>query len=531
MKTNQFIFAAFTAAFLSVANYAAAQVTIGGSDLPKAGTILDLNSTTKGGLALSNVSLTDLNTIPVGFPGINSPTDVTPEVKAKLTGAIVYNINSDICLGVYVWDGNLWRKLDKDYQVKAAGSGELQIPSMIEIENENVILADEDVTLKFTAPEGVQFYNWYKNDTYLATTITPEYTSNFPVGSHTIKVELDNCRSLSESGITFKASKVYPASLPVATGGLIYILSADAFPYAKTDEYEQDGLVAHYDGINNTGEGDELHDSSATTWKDLSGNGNHLTNNNNAGAFDATGYIFVNANNYWRKTSPVGIPTGNNSFTVEMRYNFAGTFATGTVCSVSWGVMGNSTASCTGFRGTNTLAHAFWNNDINITFPNAQTADNTLTVTYEAGTGTTYQQTARTAYGNATQLSYASMGGSHQWKDPNISSGYPLIVGGAPNGIGGHNNANLRIQSVRIYNRVLEKEEIDANFALDEMRYIANPTVTVAGQPCTNVAVLSRRVLTCLAPAISPAGPVEIIVTGADNEIILTLNQGELEYQ
>ena len=43
-----------------------------------------------------------------------------------------------------------------------------------------------------------------------------------------------------------------------------------------TDEpqYVTDGLVLHYDAINNTGEG---HNSSTTTWKDLSGNGNDGT--------------------------------------------------------------------------------------------------------------------------------------------------------------------------------------------------------------------------------------------------------------
>ncbi|MDR1591410.1 MAG: fibrobacter succinogenes major paralogous domain-containing protein [Prevotellaceae bacterium] len=128
MKTNLFLFAALTAAFLSVASFSAAQVTIGGSDAPKAGAILDLNSTTKGGLQLSNVSITDLGKIPVGFPGINIPDDVTDEVKAKLTGAIVYNTYEGLQIasqlagvakfgkGIYVWNGNQWNKIGKSEQ-------------------------------------------------------------------------------------------------------------------------------------------------------------------------------------------------------------------------------------------------------------------------------------------------------------------------------------------------------------------------------------------------------------------------------
>ncbi|MDR1591619.1 MAG: fibrobacter succinogenes major paralogous domain-containing protein [Prevotellaceae bacterium] len=123
MKTNQFIFAALVAAFLSVASFAAAQVTIGGSDAPKAGAILDLNSSVKGGLQLSNVSITDLGKIPVGFPGITIPGDVTDEVKAKLTGAIVYNTYEGLQIasqdagvakfgkGIYVWNGNQWNTI------------------------------------------------------------------------------------------------------------------------------------------------------------------------------------------------------------------------------------------------------------------------------------------------------------------------------------------------------------------------------------------------------------------------------------
>lgn len=39
-------------------------------------------------------------------------------------------------------------------------------------------------------------------------------------------------------------------------------------------EYITDGLILHYDAINNTGDG---HSNTATTWKDLSGNGNDGT--------------------------------------------------------------------------------------------------------------------------------------------------------------------------------------------------------------------------------------------------------------
>lgn len=49
-------------------------------------------------------------------------------------------------------------------------------------------------------------------------------------------------------------------------------------------DYIEEGLILHYDAINNTGEGDEKHSTTTTTWKDLSGNGNDGTLRN----FDTT---------------------------------------------------------------------------------------------------------------------------------------------------------------------------------------------------------------------------------------------------
>lgn len=40
------------------------------------------------------------------------------------------------------------------------------------------------------------------------------------------------------------------------------------------EDYTKEGLVLHYDGMNNTGEGEDKHSSTTIIWKDLSGNGN-----------------------------------------------------------------------------------------------------------------------------------------------------------------------------------------------------------------------------------------------------------------
>ncbi|MDR1591525.1 MAG: fibrobacter succinogenes major paralogous domain-containing protein [Prevotellaceae bacterium] len=116
MKQKRFYSVAIVATFLSVATFSVAQVTIGGGEPPKAGTILDLNSTTKGGLQLSNVNILDLEKIPVGvnlFPGIISGSggDTDDNLNAKLVGTIVWNLNNDLVpngSGLYVWNGTKW---------------------------------------------------------------------------------------------------------------------------------------------------------------------------------------------------------------------------------------------------------------------------------------------------------------------------------------------------------------------------------------------------------------------------------------
>ncbi|MDR1591773.1 MAG: hypothetical protein LBS16_02665 [Prevotellaceae bacterium] len=130
MKKN-FLFAALTAAFLSVAPFMAAQVTIGGGDPPKAGAILDLNSSSgeKGGLLLSNVSITSLNAIPYDvdtdvFPGITSTNHDTE--KGKLAGMIVWNTNDLLAPngdGLYLWDGSKWNYIGGSDGVDILTSG------------------------------------------------------------------------------------------------------------------------------------------------------------------------------------------------------------------------------------------------------------------------------------------------------------------------------------------------------------------------------------------------------------------------
>ncbi|MDR1591837.1 MAG: hypothetical protein LBS16_03010 [Prevotellaceae bacterium] len=109
MKKN-FLFAS-VAIYLSIVSYSTAQVTIGGKNPPKPGTILDLNSADgiRGGLLPSHVKITDLKRIPKIFGGVTIDS-VKQDVNHELTGMIVYNTNSNLDdgKGLYLWDGDNW---------------------------------------------------------------------------------------------------------------------------------------------------------------------------------------------------------------------------------------------------------------------------------------------------------------------------------------------------------------------------------------------------------------------------------------
>jgi hypothetical protein len=86
-----------------------AQTTIGGLTDPAAGALLDLNSTAKGGLLLSNVNIVDPDFIPDGDPNVFPGVDPDSlDTNWGLRGALAYNTNPATGVGIYVWTGKYW---------------------------------------------------------------------------------------------------------------------------------------------------------------------------------------------------------------------------------------------------------------------------------------------------------------------------------------------------------------------------------------------------------------------------------------
>ncbi|MDR2087191.1 MAG: hypothetical protein LBP72_08450, partial [Dysgonamonadaceae bacterium] len=235
-----------------------AQVTIGSANAPKEGAILDLNNGAKGGLILSNVNINDPEVIPSGFAGMGGADIAT--AKAQLPGALVYNLNENTCTGILVWDGVRWKRLGLE-ENPPTGTQKVKIVSP----DESIILGGDLVTFELESPPtDAKMYTWYASDDggatykYAVTTTANSFSKTFAAGNHLVKAVLDNCRSLEASlEKSFATKSVSPSFGHTGGGNTIYIYGN--YPYAATSDYVQSGLVAHYDGVNNSGLGDKYH--------------------------------------------------------------------------------------------------------------------------------------------------------------------------------------------------------------------------------------------------------------------------------
>lgn len=96
----------------------------------------------------------------------------------------------------------------------------------------------------------------------------------YKVGPSNLKeMGLENIHREDEYVVNYSTGEVFNITQKkISSGHILYVASKRV-----NSEYIKDGLVLHYDGINNTGNG---HSNSAIVWKDLSSNGNDGTLNN-----------------------------------------------------------------------------------------------------------------------------------------------------------------------------------------------------------------------------------------------------------
>jgi hypothetical protein len=522
MKTsNLFLLSAL--ALFTCANLHA-QVTIGGTDIPKSGAILDLNSTLKGGLVLSNVFIEDFFKIPSTFHGGGGEASA---LKAGLTGAMIYNTNPDFCTGVHVWNGLHWGRIATETPVPAPGA--LSITS-----DQNNLFAEEVV--EFAADPNAKTYKWFAskgNDApyeYLGITTTSAFSETFPVGVGKMKVIMDDCRSVKESETSFNMNSVSPNFGSLAGSNYVYIYGD--FPYAATSDYAApSNLVAHFDGINNQGLGDKLHESnSSASWKDLKNPTFDLPRGNGAGQWLSNGFQALNNidMSFEGSNLPATYPKGNEERTIEVIFRTPEImfptntgverdiflYGTDNVKGRLFGVVyrGYTRQACEDqYESNNGIFYAISGMMINLitclgSTPSLTTPNtiNTVTSTYL----NSINDPDTKSYINNT-LSYI---------DERMADGGQETLDTGLDGLWiGINLSGSTFLSVRLYNRILTAQEIEHNAARDQIRYLNPPGVKIGGNSCTEVVVLSPHFLMCKVPAGSSTGAKDIEIKVNDN--------------
>jgi uncharacterized protein (TIGR02145 family) len=191
----------FSALFFFACASLHAQVTIGSTDDPHPGALLDLNRNSDGGgLVLSGIKLQDLYTIPNNFPGMLSLSGASLDAaKAQFKGAIVYHTGTNnIPAGVYVWNGTNWTYTTENCTPLAANSVKLKTSYIVVKEGDDVtFFVSSDASPLCAVGET---YKWYKTDEGVdyADNETTEYptsawtTSFSSVGTYKVKVEASN---------------------------------------------------------------------------------------------------------------------------------------------------------------------------------------------------------------------------------------------------------------------------------------------------------------------------------------------------
>ena len=232
--------------------------------------------------------------------------------------------------------------------------------------------------------------------------------------------------------------------------------------------YAQDGLVAHFDGIRNAGAG-KAHDALATTWVDLSSNQNDATlmrDGADASRWRADGFRFE----------------GKSFFELMKTITLADTVTIQVVCNVDTNELKATWPQLVG-AGDGDNCNIYWANGYNpprLVFKNAGGGHtHSTSLVWEGQYATAIRD------GNQKRLFQTGDGSSAV-----TANGAQANIGtqtwrvGAAGQLSARNSNRLvgTIQALRIYNRALTTEELEANRAIDDARF-------KTGIPVTNVVV------------------------------------------
>ena len=232
--------------------------------------------------------------------------------------------------------------------------------------------------------------------------------------------------------------------------------AADIYKALSTSDvtaYVEDGLILHYDAINNTGVG---HSETTTTWKDLSGNNNDATVTGGTWTDD---YL-----NFSKSNDTNGVKT-NSNFSINFNaITFNIVFSLSNVNDVE-ALLGARTTSSNGmmlfnFNENDGLTLDTVGGSTRIKVGNRLSANQNydLTLSFSNGTLRTYLN--------------GKLESTMNYTSGNLTS-FPLTIFTA----GERSNCLGNIYSVKVYNRSLTEDEIKQNNKMDNIRFDLSSTV------------------------------------------------------
>ena len=238
----------------------------------------------------------------------------------------------------------------------------------------------------------------------------------------------------------------------------------NCFVYAdQLKNYVPNGLILHYDGINNTGSG---HDAKATTWKDLSGNNNdgELRNFGNVtGSGWADSGLVLDGNDDGVYLGDKLIDLYKNNATIEMVVNLA--FEATDTFDI---FLGNyNTQPGINIERSNTSKGRWWYNNgsvSQITTEDVYVGNKAILVQFlldKENHKITFSVNGK----EKASITHANYTGSYNFANAWIGRDQVTT-----------NNRSLKgtISSVRIYNRLLAPDEVQHNYNVDKLNYIKN---------------------------------------------------------
>lgn len=222
-------------------------------------------------------------------------------------------------------------------------------------------------------------------------------------------------------------------------------------------EYTSNGLMVHYDSVNNTGEGDNNYSKTTTIWKDISNHGNdgQLHNFDSNSGWQQNAALLFDGSNDWVGIKKMNYP--NISMEVTVEYNIVKSAEQDIICNFQSGGFGICGVSSKNKFAIHANSKYNWQNSNN---------------NYEVGKKYhlvgTYDGENMKFYENGNLVATTVLGSPY--KEP---TGNTIIALGAnPDGssVSGCYFSG-KIYSVKVYNRAITQDEVEKNYSYENSRY------------------------------------------------------------